>query len=167
MRPVLFYIGKFPIYSFGFMMLIGFIIGLRILATRFRSKGIDGDLAYDLGLIAIVSGVLGARLLFIIQFNHRFDFSIFDISDGGISLWGGILGALIFFACYRRMQFLFYQTIFSFLLIIARYQKMIHIESGRIHWTSFLFVIFTIFFIWKNRKIWRVNFPLFHANKKF
>lgn len=100
MKPVFFEIGPFPIYAYGFMILLGFLGAIQILAWRFRVKGMNQEHVYDIGLIAMLFGILGARIFYLFQYSHRFEWKIFDVSEG--LFWpGALVGAIVFLACYR------------------------------------------------------------------
>ena len=66
MRPVLFKIGKLSIPGYGFMIALGFVIALLVGGYRAKKKGLDAEAVIDLAIIAILTGFLGAKLLYII-----------------------------------------------------------------------------------------------------
>lgn len=81
--------------SYGLMIMLGFIAALIVMIRRGRKINIDKDFLVDLGLYAMISGIIGARIAYIINFYHReFQDSmrLFDITDGGLNLLGGIIG---------------------------------------------------------------------------
>jgi phosphatidylglycerol:prolipoprotein diacylglycerol transferase len=68
----------------------------------------DPDQAYTLALVGVPSGIIGARLLFIIE---HWDFysagpgEILALNQGGISVWGAVLGGVFgawLFALWRK-----------------------------------------------------------------
>ena len=146
MRPELFYLGPLPIYSYGFMILLGFLMGIRLGAARFRAKGISPELIYDIGLVAMVSGVLGARLFYLVQYRHHFDWTLFSFRDG-ISLAGALLGALVFLAVYRKPQNWPYLIITALALILGKYQGMFKATPGQFHIVDLAFLLLTIYLV--------------------
>ena len=62
-------------------------------------KGIDPDAIYSIAIWAIIGGILGARVVHVI--DHWSDIysdapgQIINIARGGIAIWGGILGGFI------------------------------------------------------------------------
>ena len=62
-------------------------------------KGIDPDAIYSIAIWAIIGGILGARVVHVI--DHWNDIyrdapgQIINIARGGIAIWGGILGGFI------------------------------------------------------------------------
>ncbi|MEK7309988.1 MAG: prolipoprotein diacylglyceryl transferase [Planctomycetota bacterium] len=91
-----------PIYSYGFMVMLGFLTAIYITSRRADRDNISGELIFDIGLIAMISGIVGARILHIIYFTDNFDFALFDLTDGGMNIWAGIIGFFIPFAMQYR-----------------------------------------------------------------
>ena len=63
MRLILFSLFGFNIYSYGFMIGIGIIIGVTILNSRANKRGYDENNIFNLTVLTIISGVLGGKLL--------------------------------------------------------------------------------------------------------
>ena len=81
----------------------GLWLALRLLAAR----GADPDDAYTLGLVVVIGGIIGARLLYVAENWSRFDnFSgVFAINEGGISIYGAVIGGIVAgfaFAAYQK-----------------------------------------------------------------
>ena len=111
MRPVLFRIPGLdvPIFAYGFMIMVGFLLGIFIAARRARRVGMDPNHILDLGIYLVVFGILGARVFFIIQFRDKFGFDIFNVFDGDLSPAGVIAGAglgVLLYLCRGRLRFL-------------------------------------------------------------
>lgn len=111
MRPILFEIplgplGSAPIYAYGFMILLGFLLGMKVAAARFRAKGMNPEWVYDIGLIAMLTGILGSRLFYVIQYSDQFDsfWSMFMIWRGGLVFYGGFILATIALIYYFRQK---------------------------------------------------------------
>ena len=51
-----------PVYGYGLMMVIGFLLALQLAKFLARRSGFDPEIFVNCGLIALVAGVLGARL---------------------------------------------------------------------------------------------------------
>lgn len=102
MHPVLIEIGRFKIYSYGFMLALSFWIGIFIAAKRAEKRGIAPEHIYDMSIVLILGSVIGSRTLYIL--THREDYhSLLDIIalwQGGATFYGGFLlalaGAIIF-----------------------------------------------------------------------
>ena len=63
MFPRLFHIGNFSLPTYGFMAALGLIFGLMLIVKLGREQGLDPDKLWNLGIIAILSGIIGAKLL--------------------------------------------------------------------------------------------------------
>ena len=95
----LFSIGPIHVYFFGLMIAIGVIAGSMFSIKQAKKKGISEDSMINLILIIFLSGVVGARLFYVIFYNFSFYFNnpseIIKISEGGLSIHGGILSAIL------------------------------------------------------------------------
>lgn len=68
MRPTLFHLGAgLPIHSYGFLIALGMVVGVLVAVRRGRSIGIETGAILDLCFYAIVVGLLGARLLYVLM----------------------------------------------------------------------------------------------------
>lgn len=91
--------GPIHIYFFGLMIAIGIIAGSIFAIKQAEKRGISEDSMLNLIMIIVVSGVVGARLFYILFYNPSFYFSnpseIIKIDEGGLSIHGGIFSAII------------------------------------------------------------------------
>ncbi len=106
MCPVLFTIGGLPIYSFGLMMGISFIIGSTILTGELRRKKMNPDMGSTITLLALVGGISGSKILFLIENWGDFIDNPWRMafSPGGLTFYGGFVLATILIAVYLRRQ---------------------------------------------------------------
>jgi phosphatidylglycerol:prolipoprotein diacylglycerol transferase len=116
MYPELFTIPgtSITIKTYGFCLMVGFLsavwFGLRRAA---RVKG-DPDLLLNLSFVALIFGIGGARVFYVIhywqsQFAGRESlvdkvFAILDIRAGGLEFIGGFLGAMLACVAYMRLR---------------------------------------------------------------
>ena len=90
-------IGGFLLTWHGLFTALGILVGVRIALSLAKATGYDYDDAYALALVGVPSGIIGARLLFVAE---AWDFygsnpgEILQITEGGISIWGAILGGV-------------------------------------------------------------------------
>lgn len=107
MIPILFHIGSFPVRSYGVMAAIGFLLGCWMVNWNRRIAGMTADQASTSLLTAMIAGIVGARLFYVIQFFDQYRdhlWRIVRIDQGGLVFYGGFLcaiGALILF-CRRN-----------------------------------------------------------------
>jgi prolipoprotein diacylglyceryltransferase len=88
-----------PLFGYGLLMVIGFSLGVWYAARRARAMGIPGERMWDLGLVALFSGLIGARAVFMIQYREPIE-RFFFIWEGGIVLYGGLIGGFLGFWLY-------------------------------------------------------------------
>jgi len=85
------------------MAALGLIFGLLLIVKLGREQGLDPDKLWNLGIIAILSGIIGAKLLLLVtdaDFRQR-PFSLATLQAGGV--WsGGVVLALIMCIWYMR-----------------------------------------------------------------
>jgi phosphatidylglycerol:prolipoprotein diacylglycerol transferase len=101
--PRLLHLGSFSLPTYGFMAALGLIFGLILIVKLGREQGLDPDKLWNLGIIAILSGIVGAKLLyFVTDADARQNiFSLATLQAGGV--WsGGVVLALIMCIWYMR-----------------------------------------------------------------
>lgn len=96
MYPVLFEIGTFKVYSYGAALAVAFLLAASLARRRAASEGMDGDKMLDLCIVLIISGIVGARLLFVLLNIDAYlarPTDIFKLWEGGLVWYGGLIGA--------------------------------------------------------------------------
>ena len=91
--------GGFTIAYYGIIIGIGMLLALFVIERDAIRHGCDPGIYYDYFLIAITTGVIGARIYYVIfQWEYyRGDLlKIINIRQGGLAIYGGILAALIY-----------------------------------------------------------------------
>lgn len=103
-----FNIGPVPINTWGFVVSFGFAAAILVAYRRARRMGLDGNKILDLAFWVIVASIIGARFghVFFYEWNY---FSahlreIVRIDQGGLSSFGGFVGALFAFLLYGRRK---------------------------------------------------------------
>jgi phosphatidylglycerol---prolipoprotein diacylglyceryl transferase len=110
MRQVLFTLpvfGGIPIFGYGTMLFFAFLGSTQLAAWRARREKLDPELLYDLALWVFIGGLVGARLFYVIQYwgdRIRTFGDIFKIWEGGIVLYGSIMGGTATFFFYRLLR---------------------------------------------------------------
>jgi phosphatidylglycerol:prolipoprotein diacylglycerol transferase len=95
---VAFSLGGFEVRWYGVVICLGLL--LAVLYAWFNSKkyDVDNNKLIDCALVGIVSGIIGARLYYVL-----FNFSLYAdnpieilyINEGGLAIYGGIIGGLL------------------------------------------------------------------------
>lgn len=103
MYPVLVRIGTFEITSFGVMVAIGALVGLWLFRRELTRANLPADAA-DAGIVGVIGGLLGAKLLW--TFEHAGEGPIGELllSRGGLSWYGGLIGGVGAGLLYMRIR---------------------------------------------------------------
>lgn len=108
MHPTLFTIGRFSIPTYTILLDLGLILGLVLTYFEGKRQLKDGALALDLGLWAVIGGIVGGRMGYVLANWRVFgeDWArVLRIWEGGLSFHGAFLGGLlvmILFALLRQ-----------------------------------------------------------------
>ncbi|MCQ2417068.1 MAG: prolipoprotein diacylglyceryl transferase [Oscillospiraceae bacterium] len=83
---------------YGILITIGMMLAMMYAFSRMRSFGLDADRAIDGIIGGVIGGIIGARVYYVIF--HWADYAgdwkaIFNIRNGGLGIYGGLIGALI------------------------------------------------------------------------
>src|SRR5687767_2982962 len=99
MFPRLVEIFGWPINSYGFMIMVGFLLATWVAVRRGREVGISSDLILDVGIISMITGIIGAKINYVLQYPDATGYTtkVFDFTDG-IYWFGGLLLGWIPFA---------------------------------------------------------------------
>ncbi len=97
MIPILFHIGPIPVYSFGAFMALAAIAAALIVQFELKRTGYNPEIASTMVLAAAIGGLVGARLLFIVENWHDFLRSPMNyIATGaGFTWYGGFIGGAL------------------------------------------------------------------------
>ena len=98
LNPNLFQVGPFLITWHGIFSVIGILAAAGAGQFLLQRDGVPADRVDDMAVWMVVVGLVGARLLYVWENYQLFVGNwqrIFCITEGGISQWGGIFGAMI------------------------------------------------------------------------
>ena len=106
MIPVLFEIGPFKVYSYGLMLGIGFLLGSYVLSAELKRRRLDPAMGNTITVLAIIFGIGGAKLLFLIEEWKDFlrDPLSMAFSPGGLTWYGGFILAMAVVFFYIRSK---------------------------------------------------------------
>ena len=105
MHPLLFSIGPIPVFAYGFMMAAGFAAGLLHWILLGRNRGYDRGLCTELMIWVMVSGIVGARIAYVLEHADVFWRSPgqnFRLDQGGLIFYGGLAGAALALLVFSR-----------------------------------------------------------------
>lgn len=108
-------LGK-DIFWYALIILTGFVLGAVFVAAGAKKRGVSVDAVWDIALYGLIFGLIGARIYYVI-----FDFesvrgsflNIFKIWEGGIAIYGGIIGAVISTYVYCKKKKLSVRKVFD------------------------------------------------------
>lgn len=112
-----------PVYGYGLMLVLSFVFGAQLMKYLARRCGFNGDTFVNASLIALISGVIGARLSHVLESlaSNNGEFAnngrpawdnfkaMLNVSSGGLTFYGGFLLAtpvLIWYARRKRVPVL-------------------------------------------------------------
>ncbi len=88
----------FVIYWYGLLIAIGLGLAVVYGFSRLKKHGINPDRAIDACIAGFLGAIVGARLYYVIFTWDEYKndlLSIFDIRDGGLAIYGGLIGAIL------------------------------------------------------------------------
>lgn len=96
------------IYWYGFLIGMGMLLAILYGYKNMRPSGIDPDRATDSIIAGVIGAVLGARLYYILFNSEGLKITdFFKIRDGGLAIYGGLIGAILvggFFVKLRKLR---------------------------------------------------------------
>ena len=107
MFPTIFKFGPFALRSYGLMVALGLFAALQYAVYKAKAKGIAESKMLDIVLYAVVAGLVGARLTYVLtnfSFYYRNISDIFKIWEGGLVFYGGFIAGLITIIIYVRLN---------------------------------------------------------------
>ncbi len=105
--PKSFSIFGFSIAFYGVIIGIGVLAGILMAAREARVTGQNPDIYWDFAIYAVIFSVIGARLYYVIFAwdNYKDDLlSIFNTRNGGMAIYGGVIGAFLTLFIYCRIK---------------------------------------------------------------
>jgi len=90
--PELLHIGGFTLYSYGVMMALAFIAAGFVARWQFKKRGVDPDFIFPLLIAAIVGGLLGAKIHYLVIHPEEWPKNL--LSGEGLVWFGGLFGAI-------------------------------------------------------------------------
>jgi len=106
-------VGPVTIHMYGLMIAVGFIAAYLMCVKRSVGKGLNADIVWDILIGAVVGGILGSKILFLIVSIKDIikDPSILWNFKNGFVVYGGVLGGVLaaYIVCkIKKVKFLQY-----------------------------------------------------------
>ena len=106
LNRVAFSIGGVHIYWYGVCIAVGLCLALVFAFRHSIEFGVDPDSMVDVILIGVVLGIVSARAYYVAMapFKYQSIWEMIAIRDGGLAIYGGIIGGFLFggLACKWR-----------------------------------------------------------------
>lgn len=138
-NPVAFELFGISIYWYAIIIAIGIISGLMYARFRAKASGQDPEIYSDFLVYALISAIIGARIYYVIFAWDQYKDNLLDIfafREGGLAIYGGVIGAVIALILYTRKKHLsFYQMAdtaapaLALGQIIGRFGNFINMEA--------------------------------------
>jgi phosphatidylglycerol:prolipoprotein diacylglycerol transferase len=98
MHPILFKIGPVQLYTYGALLATAFIAGIYVAMRSAEKEGIKPEFIADLGILIILSSILGARLFYIVFYDLQNTLEnpsqLFTFQQTGLVFYGGLILAI-------------------------------------------------------------------------
>lgn len=97
----------FDIAFYGITIGIGVLLGLLMGVLEAKRTGQNIEHYFDLVIYGVIFGVIGARLYYVVfsWADYKDDLlSIFNIRQGGLAIYGGIIAAVLVVLIYTRIK---------------------------------------------------------------
>ncbi len=138
--PASFSVFGHRIYFYGVLFALGFTLGILYCARRSKDFGLKSDDFYDMVILLIPLSILCARIYFVLfrldEFAGRPLIAYFAVWEGGIAIYGGIIGGILaIWLVTRRKKLPFLAmldlTVFGVLIgqIIGRWGNFMNREA--------------------------------------
>jgi phosphatidylglycerol:prolipoprotein diacylglycerol transferase len=120
-----------PLPSYGLMMVIGFLAAVLVMRRLSRDITSNPQFITNASLYALIAGVVGARVFYVIHYFDRFRanlLSVFAVWHGGLEFLGGVILAIAVLLFYLKLHKLSIRRYFDILAI----GLMLGLAFGRI-----------------------------------
>ena len=88
----------FPVMYYGMVIACGMLLAGMFILREGKKQGFKEDDLLDILLWGIVCGIIGARVYYVLFSLDRYSgrwLSVFNLREGGLAIYGGIIGCLI------------------------------------------------------------------------
>ncbi|GIO14900.1 prolipoprotein diacylglyceryl transferase [Cohnella xylanilytica] len=113
--PIAFNLGPLSVHWYGLILGTGALVGLLLAIREGKRFGLSPDFFLDLMLFGVPSAIIGARLYYVLfKWDYYMDHpgEIVQIWNGGIAIYGALIGALICgFFYFRHRGYSFWRLV--------------------------------------------------------
>ena len=97
----------FEIAYYGMIIGLGVVAGILMAAHEAKRTKQNPETYYDLAIYAVILSVIGARIYYVVFSWDRYKndlLSIFNIRQGGLAIYGGVITAIIVVIVFARVK---------------------------------------------------------------
>ena len=97
MYPRLFELGPITVYTYGVLLAAAYLFGLQLAMVRAKARGLDHNRVLDLGILIIISALIGAKLLLLVTDWRTFRADpreLLTLARSGGVFYGGLILAV-------------------------------------------------------------------------
>lgn len=97
----------FYISLYGVIIAIGMLLGIAIVAQLAKKTGQNPDDYWDFAIYGVIFGLIGARIYYVVfEWDAYKDnlLEIFHVRNGGMAIYGGVIGAFITLFVWCRIK---------------------------------------------------------------
>ena len=106
--------GTIEVRWYGIIMVTGIILAFLYAYYRSKHEGVSFDDLLDYAIFTVISGIVGARLYYVITSDQKYTFGeIFAIWNGGIAIYGAIIGGATALLCVSLYKKIKWQKVFD------------------------------------------------------
>ena len=98
MFPELFRLGPLTIYTYGVLLAVSYLVGLKLAMSRAKARKLDANRVLDLGIYIIIAALVGAKLLlFVVDFDQYKSnpMELLSLARSGGVFYGGLILAVV------------------------------------------------------------------------
>ena len=130
-NPVMIKFLNINIYWYAFFIVLSIVIGLLICKKNDGKYQINFENILELSIFTLPMSIIGARIYYVIFSINEYlknPLKIFNIRDGGLAIYGGIIAAIIIILIYCKIKKLKVLDVLDYvvpcLALRSKYRKM-------------------------------------------
>ena len=108
MHPILFKIGPLELYTYGAFLAFAFLAAIFVATRAAEREGLDSQFIADLGIVVILSSIVGSRLFYILFYDLKHTLEnpseLLKFRQTGLVFYGGLVVAVLASLLYSRMK---------------------------------------------------------------
>jgi len=105
--PIIFHLGAFELRWYSLAIILAIVAAVLITARLGKKKGIATGEIYSLALWVVIDGIVGARLVHVIdrwEYYAGNPLQILQFQQGGLAIWGALVGGGVAAIAYAKIK---------------------------------------------------------------